>query len=318
MKNVLLAGLLTLSFPVMGHEDLFNLDLIYNDSYNFSLPREILESYLSGNSYDYKQYYTDEESAKLREDISEIYQEIMHSEPLDKPLAVMTAGAPGSGKTFKMREDLKKQQGHYGKSIAYICPDDVCLKRQTRTYLVDIAEGDGSFDSWKAAYDKWRPGSNAATHLVLAHLIRQNKAFYFGTTSSSPGAITFFEHLKKQGYHIRLLHITAPDDVRWESIKERDKSFVQTTEEDIRLKGFLVPQRINDTFLKFADEIEFYYRDGIFTSARLAAKWINKGEERVLEIINLEDYEKIKSIHNSIADELRRPDIQWQETVERL
>src|SRR5205085_8823258 len=86
-------------------------------------------------------------------------------------------------------------------------------------------------------YNKWRPGSNAATHLILAHLIRQQYAFYFGTTASSPSTGKFLEFLKSKGYTIKLLHLTAPDDVRWASVQERDKIFVQTTEEDIRDKG---------------------------------------------------------------------------------
>ena len=65
----------------------------------------------------------------------------------------------------------------------------------------------------------------------------------------------FFEFLKEQGYRIRIIHVSASDDVRWGSIQERDQSFVQTTEEDVRMKGLMVPQRITDTFLTHADEI---------------------------------------------------------------
>jgi hypothetical protein len=54
-----------------------------------------------------------------------------------------------------------------------------------------------------------------------------------------------------------LIHVSAPDDVRWGSIQERDKTFVQTTEQDIKEKWLLLPQRINDTFLKYADRLSF-------------------------------------------------------------
>lgn len=47
---------------------------------------------------------------------------------------------------------------------------------------------------------------------------------------------------------------------------------VQTTEQDVREKGLLLSQRINDTFLKYVDEIKFYYRDGVKQDAVLAAK----------------------------------------------
>jgi hypothetical protein len=225
----------------------------------------------------------------------------------------MTAGAPGAGKTTKMRADLR------GENRAYNCPDDVCLQGQTRTYWVDIESGDGSKAARLAAYNKWRPGSNAAAHLILANLIREGYAFYFGTTSTGPATSTFFEFLKMNGYQIRLIHISAPDDVRWASIQERDKTFVQTTETDVREKGFLLPQRIMDTYLKHADIIEFYYRSGVSKDAELGATWVrNKGEAKLgtLEIVAPLEYGAIKDIHNAAVTALGRPELSWEATVE--
>jgi hypothetical protein len=291
-----------------------DLSQIYNSEYQYSLPRKFLEDFLSGKAFDHQEFYTAEESTKLSDDISEIWKNILVITPDKENLAIITAGAPGAGKTIKLRQDAE------GKNIAYICPDDVCLKNQTRTYLEDVANSDGSIAARKAAYDKWRPGSNAATHLILANLIREKYAFYFGTTSSGPATSKFFEFLKNQGYRIRLIHVSAPDDVRWGSIQERDQTFVQTTEQDIREKGQLLPQRINDTFLKYADEIEFYYRNEIKADAVLAAKWIRneKGSEEVgtLEILNPGAYERIKTIHNEAIKSLARPDLEWEATVE--
>lgn len=204
-----------------------------------------------------------------------------------------------------------------GKNYAYICPDDVCLKNQTRTYKKDLENG----ESWQDAYNKWRPGSNAATHLILANLIREKYAFYFGSTSTGPATGKFFEFIKKQDYQIRLIHVTAPDDVRWESIKERDQTFVQTTEQDVKEKGLLLPQRITDTYLAFADVIEFYYRDGVKKDAELAATWIRnpKNSEKLgtLNINDLSKYEPIKAIHNAAVENLKRSDITWESTVEK-
>lgn len=297
-----------------------NLDLIYNNSYKYSLPKNILEGYLSGKGFDYTQIYTGDEAERLYQDINEIYQNILMEEPLKENLAIMTAGAPGAGKTLKLRQD-REANLLKGKKIAYICPDDVCLKSQTRTYKAEIANSDNSKETRQAAYNKWRPGSNAATHLILGNLIKEKYAFYFGTTSTGNATHIFLKFLKDQGYKIRLLHITAPDDIRWESIKERDKTFVQTTETDVREKGNLLPQRINDTFLKYADEIEFYYRDGIKKDAILAATWIrNENTSQSLgnlQIFSQELYENIKNIHNSMAKALNRADLYWESTVEQ-
>lgn len=231
----------------------------------------------------------------------------------------MTAGAPGAGKTIKLGQDLKAN-ARKGVNYAYICPDDVCLKSQTRTYAADILSSDQSRAARQDAYNKWRPGSNAATHLILGNLIREKYAFYFGTTSSGPATGKFFEFLKNQGYIIRLIHVSASDDVRWRSIQERDQTFVQTTEQDVREKGLLLPQRINDTFLKYADEIEFYYRDEVKQDAVLAARWFKNEETSelagTLHVLNKESYDQVKSTHNAAVEILKRPDLLWEETVE--
>jgi hypothetical protein len=291
-----------------------DLELIYNDQFQFSLPKTVLEEQLSGKAFDHKEFYTDEEFDALCTDINDLFQKMLAANPIQEKIAVMTAGAPGAGKTIKMRQDLIEKQKQMGKNFAYTDPDDVCLKNMWGTYQVEIQRSDGSFQAWKGAYDKWRPGSNAANNLFLGNLIRLGYGFYFGTTSTSPHTWRFFEFLKKQGYQIRLIHVSAPDVVRWGSIQERDKSFVQTTEQDTFEKGLLFPQRISDTYLKYADQIDFYYRDSVRQDAIHAATW--KRESAGLKVHQPLAYHEIKVLHNQIAEKLERPDLFWEKLVE--
>lgn len=298
--------------------DVCDRNLIYDKAggYEYSLPKHVLESFLSGKAFDNPDLYSEEESVKLHDDINKLFQKILSANPVKENLAVITAGAPGAGKTFKLLQDLDK----LNKNFAYICPDDVCLKNQISTYIADIENSDGAPQVRQAAYNKWRPGSNAATHLILGNLIREKYAFYFGSTSSGPATNKFFDFIKKQGYQIKLIHVTAPDAIRWESIKERDKTFVQTTEQDVKEKGLLLPQRIHDTFLAYADEIEFYYHDEVKKDAQLGAKWIrtpNHYTLGTLEIVCPSLYEQIKAMHNSATEILNRPDLKWELTVEK-
>lgn len=185
-----------------------DLDLIYNTGYAYSLPKNILEGFLSGKSFDNPDFYTKEELNKLKEDIDDLFLNIMSSNPVKKPLAVITAGGPGCGKTILLKQDLKQKEMENKVNYAYICPDDVCLKNMIKTYKTDLEVSDDSFEAHQKAYNKWRPGSNAANHLILANLIREKYAFYFGTTSSGPATGKFFEFLKKQEYKIKLIHIS--------------------------------------------------------------------------------------------------------------
>ena len=172
-----------------------------------------------------------------------------------------------------------------------------------------------------SAYNKWRPGSNAAAQLILANLIRENYAFYFGSTSSHPATGLLFDFLKKRGYQIRLIHVTASDETRWKSIQERNNTFFKTTEEDIKAKGLAVSERINDTYLKYADQIDFYYRGGPRENTVLAAKWLRVENEEAqlgkLQVVDSKAYEEIKKIHNKSTQILNKPQLSWQETVEK-
>jgi predicted ABC-type ATPase len=289
-----------------------NMSSIYTPEYSYSTSQATLEKFLSGQEFDNPDLYTPEESSRLQEDINGLWNKIMAVHPLKAPIAVITAGAPGSGKSTLLESLIAT-----GPNYAYIDPDTVCLKNQTRTYLADINASDRSFETRTLAYTKWRPASNAASHLVLANLIKEKYAFYFGTTASNPSACKFFELLKNQGYLIKLIHVSAEDDVRIDSIKEREKNFVQVTLQGARDKGVLLPQRINDTFLKYTDHITFYHRDGVNEEAKLAAYWIkNPKKERLLTIEDLEAYERIKAIHNTVIEKLNLPELSWENTVE--
>jgi predicted ABC-type ATPase len=297
--------------------DICNMRSIYDQAGNFEyfLPQYILKSYLSGDSFDYKTPYTQEEFTQLCADINTLFHKTLSTHPVKEHSAIITAGAPGSGKTTKVDQELK-ENALEGFCIVHVCPDATCLPNLTG-YKNDIAQANGSKEALLAAYTKWRPASNAAAHLILANLIRLGYAFYFGTTSSGFSASKLYAFLKEKGYNIRVIHMTASNGVRWESIKERDKSFVQTTEQDVVEKGRILPQRILDTFLAHADEVEFYYRSGVKKDADLAAKWTRneQTEEKLgtLDIISPAPYGEIKSIHNAAA----APHLQWERAVEK-
>ncbi len=314
----------------LANADVCDLNEIYCQEFKYSLPRPVLESFLDGKAFDHKESYTAEEKECLANDIRSIYDSLNFGSSGrlgDPPLAVITAGAPGAGKTVLMLHDL--QMCH--RKAAYVDPDDVSLKKMKTTYQAELRDKTAALNGKivdpeerisaerrlrQELYDKWRPASNGIHHILAAHVIRSKSDFYFGSCLSSPASAFFLRFLKEQGYRIKLLHLMAPDSVRWGSVKERDKVFVQTTEQDIVEKGFLVPQRILDTYLKFADEIEFYYRGDVKESAVLAAVWTRERQPR-LTVLHREAYESIKKIHNAVCEILNRSDLLWESAVEK-
>ena len=314
---------------IESRANICDLDALYQRGvYEYSLPRKVLESFLDGKAFDHKESYTATEKTALLRDIENIYNKQTTRKEL--PIAVISAGAPGAGKTRLMRQDQEHLRSSGEIGYSYIDPDDVCLKEMEETYQVELREKLAAIEHMgfteeadriaaeKAIrlelYNKWRPGSNAANHIILAHLIKHQFAFYFGTTATSPQTHLFFKFLKDHGYQIRLMHLSATDDVRWASVQERDKTFVQTTEADIREKGDLFPRRISDTYLKYADEIGFYHRAAVDQAAVLGATWvrIDQTKNGRLTILNQNAYEQIKTIHNlNESDE-----DSWENTVE--
>jgi predicted ABC-type ATPase len=304
-----------------------NTDTIYegDGGFNYSLPKGILDSYLSGKAFDHPREYSLAERTALELDIENLFVRMMEVNPTRERIAVITAGAPGAGKTTLMEQDLRAQEARFG----YIDPDAVCLKTEMpASYLKELDEAmaaietaeypseSAKLDAQKQArldlYTKWRPGSNAAAQIILANLIKEHVGVYFGTTASAPATGFLLKFLKDHGYEIRILHVTAPDDVRVASIKERDKVFVQTTDRDIVIKGLDFPQRIEDVYKKYADSIEFYYRDRVDSDAKLVALW----NTDLFMIADESGYAAAKAVHDAVLERVNRSELMWKHTLE--
>ena len=97
-------------------------------------------------------------------------------------------------------------------------------------------------------------------------------------------------------------------------MRERDQHFVQCTEEDVKEKALLVPQRITDTYLKYADCIDFYYRTEVEADAIHTATWIRASSE--LTIHDSSAYDAMVSTHNLICEKLGKNELLWEKAVE--
>ncbi len=310
-----------------------DLNSLYANGFDYPVSQKTLETFFDGKGFGHEITYTPLEKSNLEADVNALYdQAIKNAHRSEIPQITVSAGAPGAGKTMLMRKLL----ADWGTGVVYIDPDDVCLNGgMPSTYGKELATSLDQLSKTAFAtlekrqeaekalrqelYTKWRPASNAAHHTIAGHSIKNRYDIFFGTTASSPHTAGFFQFLKDRGYEITVLHVNAPDDVRWESVQERDKTFVQTTKEDIIEKGHLVPQRIQDTYLKFADEIQFYYRSGVKEAAVLAATWIPGTTSGKPSLRTHDDqcYRKIKKMHDEVVcKKLNRPELLWERIVD--
>ena len=286
--------------------DVNNLSQIYNPpDYEYSVARNKVEENLQGITFREKEApYTQQEQERVKQDAQLVWDSVAGNYVQQGPkTATFTAGAPGAGKTTLLA--ALRIPG-----IPYIDFDDVSLKGMKSTY---VAENDRTAH----AYTKWRPGSHYVTHVVTANLWRLGYDFYFGTTSTSPFTRLTYQKVKDLGYTLKVIHLSAPDDARFESTKKREESWVQSTFEDTIEKGKMLPQRINDTFLKFADEIDFYWRGAADEKAEHAATW-TRG--RGIQVINPRLYDQVKGLHNAQVRSLPQVDesLLWENSVELI
>lgn len=283
--------------------DVNDLNQIYNPpAYEYAVPRKDVEEALRGIPFrEGSPPYTLEEQERVKKDAQSVWHSVAGSYHQKGPkVAIFTAGGPGAGKTTLLNQ-LRDPQ------VPCIDFDDVALKGMKSTYR---AENDSS----TKAYTKWRPGSHYVTHTVTANVWRLGYSFYFSTTSTSPYTKNTYKKLKDLGYTLKIIHLSAPDQVRIDSIKKREETWVQSTPEGTITKGRLLPQRINDTFLAFADEIDFYWRGAVEENGRLAAKWTRT---EGIKVFNRELYEQIKAVHDEQVRALgQRDDLLWSNSVE--
>lgn len=295
--------------------DICSTNSLYTPENPYPISQHVLEKCLEGKGFDHKNRYTPAESEILRHDINQMFKHVLADSPPKDRTAVITAGAPGVGKATLLHEEMQLSSlcGH---SIAFVSTE-YCLNKLTG-YNHDIDQ-DPTHAGRVKALNKWQSAAYVAAQLILAHLIKENYGFYFGSSSAHPETTAFFEYLKKQGYKIRVIHLVAADEVREASIREKNQFMVATTQLENAVEASDILHRVHDTFMKFADTIEFYHRE-LGRNAVLAAKWMRNEPHAVkkgtLEIIDTHHYACIRNIHNTAVHALRFNDLEWEKIVE--
>lgn len=296
-----------------------DLPQYYTSHYEYTVPQKVIGQWLSGEGFGRTTPYSEEEKERLNSDIQQIFEDQMANSPTYSKVIMITAGAPGAGKTTLLEKRIQKDKDH-GTAGAYTDPDAVCLKQMQQTFQAMVQENPESVPHRKEAYDYWRPGSNGAAHVLLARYIKDGVRCYFGTTSQSPMMANTYKFFKDQGYKIHLLHVAAPDEVRVQSIQQRDKEFIQTDAADIASKASEVVQRVNDTFFKYADKIEFYWRGHVDAYAKHVATWerFENKDHGFFHVVSQRAFKEYTEYHNQKVNELEgnRSDLIWENFIE--
>jgi len=242
---------------------------------HFFFSPETIFSYIKDYSSD-----DQEEILKDLEAIKNICAPLQNKGPLQRPLYLATAGAPGTKKSTILESFMKRYvlESH----MTYLDPDQRALKFMSRTYYakslstLSISEREDYLQSIQCAYEKWRGASNYITFTLLEDALLKRQNIAHGTTSTAEHVPAFFSTLKKAGYEISLLLCSAKESLKEDAIeyRNREQRFYQLTPEDAASKGKIFPKQMQEYFT-FADSLYLFWSDSLFDKERLAAKLIN-------------------------------------------
>lgn len=242
--------------------------------------------------------YTEKDFEMLTFELSQL-ERLIFGEARKERFLLVTAGGPCAGKSMLLESLIE------GKNYAYIDPDRTCLFNMN-CYLEDKKEN--NLGPLKA-YLYWREASTFFSNIFFAHALNNGYAIAFGTTLTPPDSIIalIMSGVKGYEYQSKLIHLTAPDSVRFASEKlRREQGLVQCTDEDLLQKGRWFFHRL-DAYLKNFDSIDFYYREKRDDPSIFIATWENK--EWTIE--NYKFIPDIQFYHNRSKNSIHY----WDETL---
>jgi predicted ABC-type ATPase len=222
------------------------------------------------------------------------------SAPAKNKIYLATAGAPCAGKSTVL-EQMMHFDGRYRKLVK-VDPDRWAMLFMLYTYVNYmmsprmIASAKNYQDAQIKAYDVCRPASNIISLEIMNDAIENGYSVAHGTTLTSPHIAGLLQSLKNQGYEVHLLVCMASDETRASAANHRctAQGYYQSTPEDVREKGILLPQRMQ-TYFEYADELGFFWRKGANENATLAAQI--KGQK--FEIVDHEAYQALVNYHDT-------------------
>lgn len=235
------------------------------------VPAKIVDGFLKD--------YGPEEREAIDKDLSKIEGIFLVVEkpvaPNVQPIYIATVGGPGASKSTilsKLLKDIKEENKDF--SYVFSDPDQGALIYMDA--YIKAVDNSTKKAVLKAAYDKWRGGSNYISNTLLNKAFEGRYNIVHGATSQGT-PVSFYQDLKQKGYKIYLVFCASSDENRVKAIENREnvQHLVQSTPEDARNKADAVYRRFGDYFAA-ADKVDIYWTDTFSQGSTLAATYVDK------------------------------------------
>jgi predicted ABC-type ATPase len=206
-------------------------------------------------------------------------------EPENRKLYLATAGAPGSGKSYVLEQELQAGSDPRYAAVVKVDPDRyVMLNMDTYAQALKNAR-DADLTDQKGvikAYEATRPGSNSIANRFLNEAIATGRHVAHGTTLTTPRAAKLLDSLENREYERHLLLVSAPDDFRQAAVEHRNtvEGFHQVTPDDFLTKGKDATLRTAD-WLGHTDRASLFWNSDLQQKPNLAATFTPQAGLRV-------------------------------------
>jgi hypothetical protein len=217
----------------------------------------------------------------IASDQAQIYQQAFFGKipSTTEKIYIATAGAPASGKSTILEQELASGQDPRYAQTVKIDPDEYTIPNMDNTRaLLTLLQPSATKED---AYHFLRAGSNIIANNVLNSAVGHNYHIAHGSTLSSPQSENLLANIGNAGYTRRLLLCDAPDATRadLEANRQQQGDF-HVTAEDFKSKSYGFCKNMS-MYFKQGDELKIYWTPNKQTGAILAATY-EKGQRTVL------------------------------------
>lgn len=229
---------------------------ISSSTYKQSCIQEYVELFSSTHTVD--------QQARAIQDIESIFQNFLTSNYIKAMEATLVIGPKGSGKTWFSTYEVESKAA-WGSNLVYLSSDYLCHNAFKNTFLKDKEK-----QSHEALLF-WKPLGDLIVKFLQKEALMNKCSIVVEADPTDPSLELMLRTVKAYCYSIKVIHLTAPEDIRRKCLdeplsKEEDEKFYEGAQ--------LFSSNTTSSYLEAADEVEFYLRNRLDTKPMLAATWV--------------------------------------------
>ena len=208
--------------------------------------------------------HTADQQQNAIKDIQAIFDNFLAADFSKAMEATLVIGPKGAGKTL-FSTYAQEKHASWGSRHVYLSSDHLCQHLLKNTCLNEPCKQ--PLEAWRV----WKPLADHITQFLQKEALAHRCSILAEADPTDPFLSLLLKALKEHSYAVKIILLTAPEDIRRKSFKEP-----LSAREDDRFYEQAQAFSLHTTslYLEAADEVEFYLRNRLDTKPSLAATWV--------------------------------------------